>query len=182
MSQTRKLYDSCEYDSQIKQSTTPLAYNLYVGQVCNNNSCFNSDGPRNNRKNTTSSITSTPKIDLVDVDSTLSNRCKSDNSCNKYLKKCKKINKPKLPLDCSNTSSIDTRLEDDGSFRDLERNRWDWVPINPQCNIFWDQSINTRLAFKDNFEAINTKPIDQSGILPKEIKGKGKPICKLKCN
>ena len=74
----RQLYDTCNYQKQLYESTAPLAYQLYFGAVENCNKC------RVDRFYT--------RFMLVDVESELRNQTRPLSKCDqfKYNPNCKK--------------------------------------------------------------------------------------------
>ena len=78
-------YDDCYYDDRLRESVSPLAYRLSPDQIHNHNACFSSFGPRscNSGAGVSSLVgnTVTPKQDLVDVESILTNRNVLQSKC-----------------------------------------------------------------------------------------------------
>jgi hypothetical protein len=75
----RQLYDNCNYQQTLYESTSPLAYNLYFGKQENCKRC--KFGDRLWRK-----------YDLVDIESELRNQTRPLSKCDqfKYSPNCKK--------------------------------------------------------------------------------------------
>lgn len=77
-SSNRLIYDTCAYQKQLYESTSPLAYNLYQGKFENCNKCLHDKFW-------------TP-YQLVDIESELRNQTRPVSSCDqfKYTPGCKR--------------------------------------------------------------------------------------------
>ncbi len=183
-------YDKCYYDDYLAESVGPLLYRLNPNTINNCNSCLSVFGPRASngpRSYGVSSITghvTAQAQELVDVESILSNR-------NTIASKCKDgqvndIDVTKFNLQHARTCNdfldpVATRLTNPPqNYRGMSINRFYDCHQNPQANIFYDFSVNTKLEAKDNYRERVPRLIKYDPALPSEIKGKNKP-CKYHC-
>lgn len=174
-------YDTCAYADRLTESVGPLGYRLDPNWQENCNQCLSTLGPRSSYMGQGVSTTVGNPIatsqKLVDIESVLTNR-------NVKTTKCKRdtVN----PIDVTKFGVKHMRLCNDyldplssrltypaANYRDMAVNRFYNLDRNPQTNIFYDFSINTKLESKDNF--ITSIPkfwIDASQ--PQTIAGKNK--------
>lgn len=177
---TRMQYDNDAYDERIGRSTRPMNYRLDPNAYVNCNNCYAPNGPRGNMDN---SVTVGNQIDLdsilrgLDTINTKINSHQMPVPLGQY-----KLDH--LPI-CDNTLETDaTRHSNPASNirglapRDM---RLDYPLHDPQCNIFENFQINTRLQAKDNHRAVWQVPMNQDNILPKEQKRKPRN-CKITYN
>jgi len=156
---SRTPYDNSVYDEDVYQSTSPYEYVMNTDRIHNTNGCLNQYGP-------ISSImgagTSSPTGDVIaasqaniDIDSIMSNR-------NVSLSKAKmgkvnpvdvqKIQTKKSPICAPGVNSAHSRITDPVMFyRGAPINRFFDLLTDPQANIYYNESINTRLEAKDNY-------------------------------
>ena len=57
-----------------------------------------------------------------------------------------------------------------------------YLPIDPQCNIFYDFSVNSRLVAKDTFKQTRQKMWDDGSALPNPKSDEKKQRCSVCCN
>ncbi len=176
-------YDSCAYSDRLNESVGPLGYRLDPNWQENCNQCLSTLGPRSSYMGQGVStsvghlIATSQK--LVDVESVLSNRnlkttkCKRDgvNPINvtkfgvKHMRTCNDYLNP--------LSSRLTYLA--ANYRDMAVNRFYHLDRNPQVNIFYDWSVNTKLEAKDNF-VVDVPRMWADMATPKAIPGENKPV------
>lgn len=77
-SSNKSIYDNCDYQQRLYESTSPLAYHLYFGSVENCNKCIDDKY--------------WVKYDLVDIESELRNQVRPLSNCDqfKYAPDCKR--------------------------------------------------------------------------------------------
>ncbi len=176
-------YDSCAYSDRLNESVGPLGYRLDPNWQENCNQCLSTLGPRSSYMGQGVStsvghlIATSQK--LVDVESVLSNR-------NLKTTKCKRdgvnpINVTKFGVKHMRTCNdylnpLSSRLTyPAANYRDMAVNRFYNLDRNPQVNIFYDWSVNTKLEAKDNF-VVDVPRMWADMASPKAIPGENKPI------
>lgn len=161
------IYDEDAYNDRISESTSPLEYRLNTSRIHNCNGCLSTYGPiaRNGVSSTVGhSVSEAQK--LTDVESILSNRNvqaskAKDGKVNKVdtssytLKHARICNKDIDPISSRLTHPPQT-------YRGIMTNRFYDLPKNPQANIYWDSSANTRLEARDNYTVQLPNPKDSS--------------------
>ena len=168
MSFTRSMYDSCACNQSTQRSIAPMNYRLYEGPYENCNQCFSSCGPYN-ATNEASSVNrqcdKNGRGTQVEVESILTNRVKQstdctdvscDQSCFNNLPKT--YNKPNCKGNIQSEESRFTHPID--NYRGMSIDRFQYLPIDPQCNIYCNDSIDTRLLAKDTYKVIVPNIID----------------------
>jgi hypothetical protein len=176
---SKLLYDKCSYDDYLSESVGPLLYKLNPNQVNSCNSCLSVFGPRSKTAGNSFGVSTTvghvtmPSQQLVDVESILSNR-------NVIASKCKdgKVN----DIDVTAFRLQHARICNDfldpvashlasppANYREMAINRFYDLPKNPQANIFYDFSINTKLEAVDNYRERVPKLIKFDPALPNEF-------------
>lgn len=162
---TKLIYDDQAYSEKLYRSTDPLKYRLDPNYAINCNKCFSPHNP------------SSGGFELeqrIDVDSVLRGVGKkygksivhqTPTDLEKY--------QTHISKDCSNFLESEYSRYTHPSFdirglnvRDL---RLDYPLYDPQCHIFENFAINTRLQAKDNHRAIWQVPIDQSDLFPTKM-------------
>jgi len=152
-------YDTCAYSDRLQESVGPLGYRLEPSWQENCQPCLSTLGPRSSHMgmgvSTPMGATIAMSQKLVDVESVLSNRnlkttkCKKDqvNPINvtkygvKHLRVCNDYLNP-----------LSSRLTyPAANYRDMAVNRFYNLDRNPQLNVFYDFSVNTKLEARDNF-------------------------------
>lgn len=184
---TKQRYDNEAYNEEISRSTNPLLYKLDPNYAINCNHCFSSHGPHG-----PNGITSVGKRggnndtkvigDQIDVDSILKGITKVNSKAIRHQIPGT-INNSQfyVPKECPQALETQYSRYSHPSFdikglnvRDM---RFDYPLNDPQCQIFENFQVNTRLQAKDNHKAIWQTPIDQRNSMPTERLGKIK-----KCN
>lgn len=179
---TNLIYDKEAYEEQVKRSTNPLKYRLDPNYYISANPCFSEYGPYNGF---TSSIAAGNQID---VDSVLRGITKVNSKANN-MQMPDSIDhfKTVMPKNCPNILETQYSRYTHPAYEVRGLNTSDMhfsYPLrDPQCHIFEDFGINTRLQAKDNHRAIWQDPIDQRNFFPSEKKNNNKN-CKiqLKCD
>ncbi len=176
-------YDSCAYSDRLNESVGPLGYRLDPNWQENCNQCLSTLGPRSSYMGQGVSTSVGHPIatsqKLVDVESVLSNR-------NLKTTKCKRdgvnpINVTKFGVKHMRTCNdylnpLSSRLTyPAANYRDMAVNRFYNLDRNPQVNIFYDWSVNTKLEAKDNF-VVDVPRMWADMASPKAIPGENKPI------
>jgi len=168
---TRLRYDTEAYMEELERSTEPLTYILDPNYAINCGKCFAPYGPRAGQQSADA------PGQQVDVDSLLrgvskinsrSNRQQVPDSIDNYSLSMREDCSPALESEYSRYTypAYDIRGL---TVRDL---RFDYPLIDPQCQIFENFSVDTRLQAKDNHRAIWQVPYDQRDLLPVERLGK----------
>jgi hypothetical protein len=152
-------YDTCAYADRLEESVGPLGYRLDPNWQENCNQCLSTLGPRSSYMGQgVSSAVGHPiatSQKLVDVESVLTNR-------NVKTTKCRRdgvnpINVTKFGVKhmriCNDyLNPLSSRLTyPAANYRDMAVNRFYNLDRNPQVNVFYDFSVNTKLEAKDNF-------------------------------
>ena len=169
-------YDRDAYDEKLSRSTQPLSYRLDPNYAVNCNRCFAPHGPRNGHESAVA------VGNQIDVDSVLrglrnintkSNRRQTPSSLNQY--------QTYAPKDCPSALETEYSRFTHPSFDIKGLNvpdmHLDYPLHDPQCQIFENFEVNTRLQAKDNHRAVWQIPMNQKDLLPTERLGKVK-----KCN
>ncbi len=180
---TRTSYDKDSYVDQLRQETNELHHSADLNRYEHNSRCLSVSGPRH--KNT---MYKYQPPSLIDTDSYLSNRIfQNTNSIVKkkdqyeFVKNTVSKNKNSyFPNECSKfLDQEDSRYTHPKNwykglgydvFYDLQR--------DPQCGIFWDTSMNTRLWARDTIHPKLPSPIDDNykGAVPQVPKNKSSQI------
>lgn len=179
---TNLKYDRDAYREEVARSTDPLLYRLDPNYAVNCNKCFAPYGPRGGQ----------PASDVVgqqiDVDSILRGISKISTKSNRQqipdsLSQYNKFNWCDCPegLETEYTRYTYPAYEIRGlTTRDL---RFDYPLYDPQCQIFENFAVNTRLQAKDDHRAIWQIPFNQRDLWPTERLGKVKNCSvSLNCN
>lgn len=151
-------YDKCAYGDRLEESQLPLQYKINPIQTSNTGACFAPLGPRGGKYgvSTTIGFSTAPSQDLVDVESILSNRNNLQSKCRHGQVNDVDVSQFKLQHArvCKNNDldSMASRLTNpSGNYRGMSINRFYDLDRNPQENIFWNFSVNTKLEAKDNY-------------------------------
>lgn len=175
-------YDPDAYQEELQRSTYALDYRLDPNYANPESNCFAPYGSFRQHNN---------DVDVgqqIDVDSILrglnkinskSNLCQLPDSLEPY--------KISVPKDCSSTLETEYSRFTYPAFdikglttKDL---RLGYPLQDPQCQIFENFEVNTRLQAKDNFKATWQVPLDQRNSLPREHYGSGKNChATINCN
>ena len=59
--------------------------------------------------------------------------------------------------------------------------RFQHLPIDPQCNIFWDNSINSRLVAKVTYKMVRPELLTNT-VFPVELPSNDNAVCSYKCD
>jgi hypothetical protein len=170
---TNLIYDKDAYDERLQRSTDPLSYRIDSNFSVNCCKCFAPFGPVGGNQNAAA------MGKQIDVDSILrgvsrinskSNRQQMPDPISGY--------EPQMPHDCSSALEPEYTRYTYPSYdirglatRDL---RFDYPLFDPQCQIFENFEVNTRLQAKDNHRAIWQVPMNQRDLLPTERLGRVK--------
>jgi hypothetical protein len=157
---SRLPYDEDYYPDKLAESTYSINYRINSDQIYNEKRCRSKFGPRSGYMGHGVSVPNdlgyAEAQSLVDLDSVFSNR-----NVKKSKAKRGKVN-PENPVEtyklyhsktCENTLdpiySLDSHPR--SNYRDMEINRFENLPRNPQDHIFEDWARNSRLEAIDNF-------------------------------
>lgn len=179
---TNLRYDQEAYKEEVSRSTNPMIYRLDPNYAVNCNPCFAPYRPRAGHDNDVAIG------QQIDVDSVLrgiskvsskSNRRQMPDPINNYV--------VSTPGECSNALESEYTRYSNPSFdvkglnvRDM---RFGYPLHDPQCQIFENFEVNTRLQAKDDHRAIWQVPLNQKDLLPTERLGKVKNCTvALNCN
>ncbi len=184
---TKQRYDKEAYNEEISRSTNPLLYKLDPNYFINCNRCSSSNSVpsigRRGNDNDTKAIGN-----QIDVDSILRGITKVHSKANSHQVP-DIINNGQfyVPTECPKALETQYSRYSHPSFDIKGLNVKDMrfgYPLNdPQCQIFENFQVNTRLQAKDNHKAIWQSPIDQRNSLPTERLGKVKKCSViLNCN
>jgi len=179
---TNLKYDQQAYNEKLKRSTDPLTYKLDPNYSVNCNACFAPYGPRNGHANVIA-----PE-DKIDIDSIL-------KGINKISSKSNIHNAPEsfdhyktlVPNECSTALETEYSRYTHPIFDIKGLNTRDMrlgYPLHdPQCQIFENFEVNTRLQSKDDHKAIWQIPLNQKDLLPTERLGRVKNCTvNINCN
>jgi hypothetical protein len=179
---TKQIYDNEAYNEQIARSTNPLLYKLDPNYTTNCNNCFAPYGPRGGHDN------AVIVGDKIDVDSVLKGITRVNSKANRHHIP-DPINNSQyyVPNECPGALETQYSRYSHPSFDIRGLNVKDMrfgYPLNdPQCQIFENFGVNTRLQAKDNHKAIWQTPVDQRNSLPTERLNKIKKCTvTLNCN
>ena len=162
---THQRYDQEAYNEEVNRSTGPLLYMLDPNYAVNRRKCFAPYGPNNPQ------MISEAVGQQIDVDSVLRGVSKINSKSNAQqtpdsLESYQKINRN----DCSDLLESEyTRYTYPAydirglTTRDL---RFEYPLQDPQCQIFENFEVNTRLQAKDSLRAIWQIPFNQRDLYP----------------
>jgi hypothetical protein len=167
---TRLKYDQQAYDKDLYQSTCPLIYKLDPNYTTNCNNYlapYNPSGGCNKNK----------FGEQIDIDSVLKGIAKNNSKVdtlqpNPFMLSNNSFNNNVNILEphFSRFSHPTYELKEK-PVRDMN---FSYPLFDPQCQIFENYCVNTRLQAKDNHRAIWQIPFDQKDLLPRERLGKVK--------
>lgn len=187
MSFTRLMYDNCACKEATERSVGPMHYRLFGGQVENCDVCHSYSGHRNSREDvsTTRDNCELGHGSMVQVESELQNRVNPRSVCNKaaankgYVKHTPEL---KHKDKCGDfLDEEDTRFTHPiDNYRGISVDRFQYLPIDPQCNIFWNNSINSRLVAKDTYKMVRPELLTDIPF-PIELPSNDK-VCSYKCD
>lgn len=172
-------YDDQAYNEHISRSTDPLKYRLDPNYAVNCNKCFAPHA-------TGAQPTADAAGQKIDVDSILRGIGKPHSKSNVQQLPQKLTNYNTVPLnDCPAPMESEYTRFTHPSFDIRGLNvpdmRLGYPLHDPQCQIFEDFSVNTRLQSKDNHKTIWQAPFSQRESLPTERLGRVKK-CKITLN
>ena len=161
---TNLRYDNEAYNEKIQRSTDPLLYKLDPHYVTNCNPCFPRSGPVGQFDNQIFG-------DKIDVDSILRGYNRVNTKSNRSQIPQPLPSSNNIPVNCNN--AVDTeysrythpKQELRGAENDI---RFGYPLVDPQCHIFDNLQINTRLQAKDDHKTVWQVPMDQNAALPRE--------------
>jgi hypothetical protein len=167
---TRLRYDNNAYNEKLSRSTRPSEYRLNENYAVNCNNCFAPSGVTN---------PATVEVDQIDIDSILKGLFNSLSKSNDDQKPISLNDiKTALNIPCEKLDSQFTRF----TYPSFELKgkapadmRLGYPLRDPQCNIFENFSVNTRLQAKDNHIATYQRPLDQQKFMPSPREQK--PTC-----
>jgi|SRR5579872_329143 len=170
---THMRYDPEAYSEEVQRSTGPVLYRLDPNYAVNTNKCFAPYGPRNGQED------SVAVGQQIDVDSILRGVSKINSKSNEQQVPDSIDGYYKFNLyDCNELLESEYTRYTFPSYdikgltvRDL---RFEYPLFDPQCQIFEDFAVNTKLAAKDNHRAIWQIPFNQRDLYPTERLGKVK--------
>lgn len=172
---TNLIYDDEAFSEEIYRSTAPLLYKIDPRFAVNCNSCFPALGL--NRGLGNSNIIG----NQIDVDSIMTGRSKISSKSNReqipdpiepYQLDSNVLRDCPVGLEPQNSRFITPPYEIRGlTVRDM---RFDYPLFDPQCQIFENFEVNTRLQAKDNHRAIWQVPLEQADLQPVRQLGKVK--------
>lgn len=159
---SRLNYDSVSIRDSVRESTDPLFYRLNSNFTDNCNACLSTFGPRPSNGARSYGVSSVagdnhaPAQQLTDIESILTNRNVIASSGRDG--RVNDIDVTKFKLQHARTCNdfmdpIASHLTDPSSnYRGLAINRFYDLPKDPQANIFYDWSVNTKLEAIDNYK------------------------------
>lgn len=171
---THLKYDKDAYDDAAIRNNEQINYNLDPHFANNCNKCFSTYGPIGGHGGAIVS-----ENDKIDVDSILKGITKINTKSNRnQVPDSLRHYRTFMPQDCSNAlesnysrTSHPARELKGLAPRDM---RLSYPLRDPQCNIFENFSVNTRLHSKDNHRTPWQKPLDQSSFFPPQRTSKPK--------
>jgi len=174
MSFNRLPYDVNAYQQQLNESVGPMDYMLNVPTGCDQ--CYPNDPSVRIQKSGASTVGGT-KFQNVDVESELKGQTRQASKCptEQFMSDCEQ---PDLThyKDCV-IASEETRTTNPAcNLRGTGWNRWEWLCLNPQDKVAFDNHPNGRVPFdadvsvrrltKDNHRPCLPTPLDQTLCLP----------------
>lgn len=170
---TNLRYDPEAYNEEVSRSTDPLMYRLDANYAINCTPCFAPYGPRGGHDNADA------VGQQIDVDSILRGISKTNSkSNNKQLPDTLTNFKTYAPPECSNALETQYSRYSHPSFDvkglNVEDLRLGYPLHDPQCQIFENFEVNTRLQAKDDHRTIWQIPLNQRDLLPVERLGRVK--------
>jgi len=182
---SRGKYDDCYYPDYIQEATDPVSYRVNPNYIHNCNRCLDAGGssPRSTTigfgVSTVNNVSIAPFNDLIDVDSVCKNLNVKTSRCRRG-----KINPVNLAqhkfydYNVCGKGQEHSRLSYPASnYRDMSTNRFYDLPQDPQANLFWDNSHNTRLEAKDNWK-VKIPKLWEDRVSVREVMGNNSQPCK----
>lgn len=187
MSFTRLKYDNCACQEATARSVGPMHYRLFGGHVEHCNLCHSFTGPRNSKEDvsTTRENCELGHGSMIAVESELQNRVNPSSQCNKVGKNNGHKDHDANIKHKDNCGVFldeqDTRFSHPlDNYRGMTIDRFEHLPIDPQCNIFWNNSINSRLVAKDTYRMIRPELLTNTPF-PVELPSNENTVCSYKC-
>ena len=175
MSFNRLTYDTCAYEQQLNQAKGPGEYTLNVPKAtCE--PCFPAD-PRHKLQNQGSSTVGKNQFINVDVESDLKGQTRLASKCatNNFMPNCD-THKLTHYRDCVMTTEETRTTNPASNLRGTGWNRWEWLCLNPQDKVSFDNYpngitpfdsyVNNKQLVKDNHRPCLPTPLDQEAALP----------------
>lgn len=167
---TRPNYEEDAYQQRTSRSTDPMLYRLDQNYAVNNNKCFAPYGPRSGQQD------SVALGHQIDIDSILRGVTKTNSKSNQQqipdsLDPYKLTNYPNCSEKMEPEYSRYTHPSFDIKGLTTPDLNFGYPLQDPQCQIFENFAINTKLQAKDNHRTVWQVPFDQSDLLPTERLG-----------
>jgi hypothetical protein len=158
---TNLRYDNQYITEDIQQSTAPLQSVMDPNRIKNCDQCLSLNGPIPSLGGWGDSIAIsnpglTPMQDLTDIDSVMSNRnvkatkIRRGNVNDVDVFKYKTYNSKECNKFLDPTNSLLTTPKQ--LYREMSINRFHNFNQNPQVNLYWNDTVNTQLEAKDNYD------------------------------
>jgi hypothetical protein len=162
---TRQSYDNEAYGERMTRSTDPMLYRLDTNFAINNNKCFSEYGPFNGQPD------SIAIGQQIDVDSVLRGFNRPNGKSNSQqipesLDQFKLHNYPNCSSRMEPEYSRFTHPAYDIRGMTTSDLNLSYPLHDPQCQIFENFAVNTKLQAKDNHKTVWQVPLDQSDLLP----------------
>lgn len=177
---TKMRYDQSAYDDEVARSTNPLLYRLDPNFANNCNQCYMQHGPSGGH------IHNLDAGKRIDVDSILRGISKINTKSNIRQVPDSLAEYHTAPKQCSNglEATHSRYTHPVYEIKGLASNdmRFDYPLHDPQCNIFENFAVNSRLQAKDDHRTEWQSPIDQRDSLPRErVNGPKKCTVSFNC-
>ena len=165
---SQQRYDVKATIEATKRSTDPGQYMLDTNYANNCATCFAPYGPTSVRGGAT-----VPGY-VVDVDSILRGFTKIHSKSNEQQQPDDLSGyELEMPVDCN--AFVETEYSrytnPIQAYRGIQPDRFYELNQDPQCNIFWDFSVNTQLQARDNHVTDWQVPMNQRDLLPTQRLG-----------
>lgn len=166
-------YDNEAYNEEVKRSTNPAMYRLDPNYAVNCNKCFSPHGARNGNE------AAVAIGQQIDVDSVLRGIATINTKSNRHQQPIPLSRYQTTPLnECSpaleSQYSRYTHPSFDIKGLNISDMRFGYPLHDPQCQIFENFEVNTRLQAKDGHKAIWQTPLDQKDSFPTPRMGRAK--------
>lgn len=152
-------YDNNYYPERVIESCSPMKYRTNTNQIRNDNRCLSVLGPRSSYMgtgvSTLGNLGPAEAQELADLESIFTNRnVKLSKSKLGHVNPVNPLNSKMVNASmCGNVINSEyTHLSyPPANYRDMSINRFYDLLHDPQENLFWDFSVNTKLEAKDNY-------------------------------
>lgn len=177
---SRLSYDKCFLDQETNQSTKPGDYKLYYGQTNNDNSCFTTLGPRNNRNGISSEVKQSENLAArTDLESVLSlrdqkaSRCTTGNTLEEKNKKL--MGDLKTSTLCNNflnpiNSRLDTPMDEYKGLSTLKL-QVEFPIIDPVARVFYGHNKTSLVNQEENSRAGKMTRLEAKDEYSKKLRG-----------